>query len=61
VQLKAVNGAQLPVLDMEALWHGFEQSLAFERTISHVAPVALDVGQLHVHWASRATKEALPW
>ena len=61
MQLNAVNGEQVPGVFIEADWHELEQSLAFERTISHVPPVAVAPGQVQVHSAPCADSPALPW
>jgi hypothetical protein len=44
-----VNGGQDPVLFNPTDWQELEQSLAFDRTIWQVAPVAVIEGQLHLH------------
>jgi hypothetical protein len=51
VQLNAVNDVQGDVGLTSADRHELEQSLALERTISQLAPVAVVEGQLHVHVA----------
>jgi hypothetical protein len=52
VQLNAVSTEQTPVLFNAADWHELEQSLAVDRMISQVAPIAVVEGQLHVHCAA---------